>query len=84
MQTIAAYQRTRKGDTENLKVILTQFNLSKFSTTVLLRLYAMVQLWTAEGTNATIKVLRDGRSSRHAPDLSEVPRTCLRRKLTVE
>jgi hypothetical protein len=49
--------------------------------TVLLRLYTMEQLWTAEDINSALKDFSEGRSIRHAAELFQVPRTYLSRKI---
>jgi hypothetical protein len=50
----------------------------KFPVIVLLSFYAMEQLWITENVNKSIKTFRERRSIRHAADVFEVPRTCLR------
>jgi hypothetical protein len=55
-----------------------------FTTTVLLRFYALEQLWMAEDMDKAPKAVQQGRSIRYAAELSEVPRTCLHRKTITE
>jgi hypothetical protein len=63
------------GNFESLIFNEVSYFETKFPIIVLLRFYAIEQLWTAEDMRKDTETFRKGRSIKHTADVSNVPRS---------